>query len=338
MRASFCIRLLISAVLSICCAAAQTATSQIVSAANKFLATLDPGQRQKVVFAFDDQQQRQRWSNLPVQMVPRAGLSMKELSADQRSAAMALLASTLSARGFEKVQQIVEGDEMNKINSRNSPMFGKDLYFISILGTPSPKDPWMLQFGGHHLALNVTIAGEHGVLTPTLTGAQPAVYTMNGKTVRPLGGESDKAIALLNALDDNQKKQAILSYKLADLVLGPGKDGKTIQPEGLKAASMNEKQRAMLLDVMSEWANIVHDREAAARMAELKADINETWFAWSGPTTVTPGSNITAYYRIQGPHVVIEYAPQTLGGDPALHVHTMYRDPTNDYGKKYTGK
>jgi hypothetical protein len=53
---------------------------------------------------------------------------------------------------------------------------------------------------------------------------------------------------------------------------------------------------------------------------------------------VTPGKNITAYYRIQGPHLVIEYAPQTLGGDPAMHVHTMYRDPTNDYGRKFTAK
>ena len=40
------------------------------------------------------------------------------------------------------------------------------------------KTPWMLQFGGHHLALNITIAGERGVLTPTLTGAQPALYTL----------------------------------------------------------------------------------------------------------------------------------------------------------------
>ena len=81
-------------------------------------------------------------------------------------------------------------------------MFGKDLYYISILGTPSEKDPWMLQFGGHHLALNITIAGERGILTPTLTGAQPALYTIDGKTVRPLGQESDKALALLNALDE----------------------------------------------------------------------------------------------------------------------------------------
>jgi hypothetical protein len=156
--------------------------------------------------------------------------------------------------------------------------------------------------------------------------------------VRPLGAESDKALALLNALDENQKKQAILSYKLADLVLGPGQDGKTIQPEGLKASAMSDGQRVMLLDVISEWAGIIHESAAASRMAELKGEINETWFAWSGPTTAAPGKNITAYYRIQGPHLVIEYAPQTLGGDPSMHVHTMYRDPTNDYGRGLTVK
>ena len=129
-----------------------------------------------------------------------------------------------------------------------------------------------------HPALNVTIAGERGVLTPTLTGAQPALYTLDGKTVRPLGQESDKTLALLNVLDDAQRKQAILSYHLADLVLGPGQDGKTIQPEGLKASAMNERQRAMLLDVISEWADIIHESAAAARMANLKQ------------TSVTPGS------------------------------------------------
>lgn len=323
---------------SVTVARPQSATSRIVSAANTFLSTLDAKQRESVLFAFDNAKQRANWSNLPVTFVPRAGLSLKELNPAQRSAAMALVSSALSQRGFEKVQQIMEGDEITKIKEGNNPIFGKDLYYISILGQPSEKDPWMLQFGGHHLALNITIAGERGVLTPTLTGAQPALYTSNGKTVRPLGQESDKALALLNALNDDQKKQAILSYHLADLVLGPGQDGKTIQPEGLKASAMTDQERAMLLDVISEWASIIHESAAAARMAELKADINETWFAWSGPVTAKPGSSITAYYRIQGPHLVIEYAPQLLGGDPSLHVHTMYRDPTNDYGRGLTGK
>ncbi|HEY1756205.1 MAG TPA: DUF3500 domain-containing protein [Bryobacteraceae bacterium] len=377
MRIKHSVRTSILISLSLGVAMAQTATSRIVSAANTFLSTLDQKQRQSVLFAFDDEQQRQRWSNFPISIVPRAGLSMGELNPAQRSAAMALVSSALSQRGYEKVQQIMEGDEVLKStdggrggrgpggppngkgpggppngrgpggdgrkggppgNGGGGAQFGKDLYYISILGAPSEKNPWMLQFGGHHLALNITIDGDRGILTPTLTGAQPSLYTLNGKTVRPLGQESDKAMALLNALDENQRKQAILSYRLADLVLGPGQDGKTIQPEGFKASNMNEKQRAMLLDVISEWAGIIHESASAIRMAQLKAEINETWFAWSGPTTVPPGNNIAAYYRIQGPHVVIEYAPQQMGGDPSLHVHTMYRDPTNDYGRKPAAK
>lgn len=317
---------------------AQTSTTRIVRNANAFLATLDAAQRQRVVFAFDDEQQRVRWSNFPVQMVKRSGVSVGEMNAAQRAAGMALLSSALSPRGFQKVQEIMDADEVLKVGERNNPMFGKDLFFFSILGTPSETAPWMLQFGGHHLALNITVIGEKGVLTPSLTAAQPALYTLNGKTVRPLGQENDKAFALLSALDATQRAQAILPYRVADLVLGPGKDGKTIQPEGLKATSMSAKQRDMLLDIVSEWSGIVHESAAATRMAEIKAGLDATWFAWSGPTTVEPGKNGAAYYRIQGPAVVIEYAPQQMGGDPSMHVHTIYRDPTNDYGRKLVVK
>src|ERR1700728_2284676 len=215
-------------------------------------------------------------------------------------------------------------------------MFGSDLYYISFLGTPSTTNPWMLQFGGHHLALNITIAGSQGVLTPTLTGAQPAAFKLDGKTIRPLGRESDKALALLQFLDEKQRTQAVLPYTVADLVLGPGQDDKKIAPEGLMASAMNAGQQAMLLDLIGEWAGIMNESSAAARMAEIKADLSETWFAWSGAMTGEAGSNITAYYRIQGPHLVIEYAPQH--DEPTNHVHTIYRDPTNDYGHALTMK
>ena len=106
--------------LSLAAAMAQTATSRIVSAANAFLSTLDQKQRQSVLFAFDDEKQRARWSNLPTTMVPRAGLSMGELNAAQRSAALALVSSALSRQGFEKVQQIMEGDEVLKTAAKET--------------------------------------------------------------------------------------------------------------------------------------------------------------------------------------------------------------------------
>ena len=82
----------------------------------------------------------------------------------------------------------------------------------------------------------------------------------------------------------------------------------------------------------------MHESAAATRMTEIRAGLDQTWFAWSGPTTHEVGHNGTAYYRIQGPNLVIEFAPQRLGGDLTMHVHTIYRDPANDYGRKVTGK
>jgi hypothetical protein len=184
----------------------------------------------------------------------------------------------------------------------------------------------MIQFGGHHLAINVTIVGRDDVMTPSLPAAQPATYTLNGETVRPLGKENDKGFALVNALDAAQRKQAVLDYQVNDLVLGAGQDGKTIQPEGILASALTAAQQTMLLDLVHEWVGVLNDEAAAGRMAEIKAALPKTYFAWSGP--LTNGS--AAYFRIQGPTLVIEYAPQR----DITHIHTIYRDPTNDYGAK----
>jgi hypothetical protein len=185
----------------------------------------------------------------------------------------------------------------------------------------------MIQFGGHHLAINVTVVGTNTVMTPSLPAAQPAKYTLNGQTIRPLGHENDKGFALINALNAAQQKYAILNYEVKDLVLGPGADGKVIQPEGILASELDANQQAMLLDLVHEWVGILNDEAAAAKMAEIKANLPRTYFAWSGATK----NGGLAYYRVQGPTVVIEYAPQQGDTD---HIHTIYRDPTNDYGAK----
>ena len=313
---------------------ADTPTAGIASAAEKFLDTLSDDQRGKVVFDFRDDEQRRRWSNLPTAMSPRAGLRMGDLTESQRDAAKAVLAAALSPQGYEKVLQIVEGDEvLKRAGGGGRPLFGSDEYYLAFLGRPSAAEPWMIQFGGHHLGLNVTLVGEHGTLAPSHTGAQPAIYELEGKTVRPLGDETDKAFALVGSLDEEQRSRAILGVQMHDLVLGPGRDGPMIEPEGIKGSDLTEAQRAMLLDLAGEWTGILGDAFAEAKMEELKRNVAETWFAWSGPTE----KGAAAYFRIQGPTVLIEYAPQRLGGDPTNHLHTIYRDLTNEYGKQWWG-
>ena len=316
------------------------ATKRIVSAAQALLATLDDAGRAKVQFPFEGPQ-KARWSNLPSGIFQREGLRIADLTSTQRDAVRTLLTTALSRQGYEKAEAIMQGDEMLRQGApANGPgggrrggrpggpgggvNFGKDQYFLAFLGTPSTTQPWMLQFGGHHLAINLTMGGSQASMTPSLPAAQPATYTIEGRTVRPLGAENDKAFALINALDNAQRSQAILPYRVADLVLGPGQDGRTIQPEGIRASALTASQQAMLLELAREWAGIMHDAFATARMAEIKANLPNTYFAWSGPTT----NGSAAYFRVQGPTVVIEYAPQ--GG--VDHIHTIYRDPTNDYG------
>ena len=192
----------------------------------------------------------------------------------------------------------------------------------------------MIQFGGHHLAINITLAGDKGTLAPSHTAAQPARYEIEGKTVRPLGHETDKAFDLFSSLDENQKKKAVIGAQMRDLVLGPGRDGQMIQPEGIKGSDLTDKQREMLLDLAGEWTGIQNETFANGKMDEMKKNAADTWFAWSGPSE----KGGAAYFRIQGPTVFIEYAPQRLGGDPTNHIHTIYRDPTNDYGRSFTGK
>jgi hypothetical protein len=77
--------------------------------------------------------------------------------------------------------------------------------------------------------------------------------------------------ALINGLNEGQRKQAILNFKVADLVLGLGQDGKTIQPEGIKCSAMSATQQAMLVELVGEWAGIINEQAAGVRMAEVKA-------------------------------------------------------------------
>ncbi len=358
MKNSLSLLALMAAGFALNVAAEETkAAGETAAAAKTFLATLTGDQRSKVTYDFKDAAQRKNWSNLPTSFVKRGGLRLGDLTQEQRDAAMAVVEAALSPQGYAKVEEIMEGDEYLKKNDKGGgrrgpppgaggppgapkgpgrqggggPMFGHDEYYISFLGQPSTTEPWMIQFGGHHLAINITLAGAQGTLAPSHTAAQPARYEIEGKTVRPLGDETDKAFVLLSSLTEAQRKQAILGFEMRDLVLGPGRDGQTLQPEGIKGSDLTDKQREMLLDLASEWTAIQSEAFAKAKMEEMKKNIDETWFAWSGP--VEKGG--AAYFRIQGPTVIIEYAPQKLGGDPTNHIHTIYRDPTNEYGAQW---
>jgi hypothetical protein len=318
---------------------AQAATPKIVAAANAFLATLDSSQKSSVLFDWSNTAQKQRWSNFPEGLFQRAGLMWGNISEAQQNAWLALMQATLSAEGYNRVIAEWNADEalatQEGSGGGGGPQlsYGKKYYWVAIIGTPSETSPWQWQWGGHHVTVNATIVGSNISLTPSFIGVQPASYTSSGATVRPLGDIEDEAFALVTSLDATQQQAAILGSNYIDLVLGPGQDGKTIQSEGLPASQMTADQQAALLKLIGHYTGLVYDAAAAARLAEVKSTLDQTYLAWYGPTT--QGS--AAYFRVTGPTIVIEYSPQQMGGNAANHIHGIYRDPTNDYGAKYTG-
>ena len=314
-------------------------TARAAEAGKKFLAALTDEQRARALLDFKSSK-KSAWSNLPVAMVPRNGVRMGDLTQPQHEAAMRLLAMVLSKEGYQKAVDIMDADQQlvkgggkggkgkgGKGGKGGGAMFGKSQYYLALFGEPSTSQPWMVQFGGHHLGLNVTLVAKRFVLTPTHTGAQPAEFTRAGKTVRPLGGENDNAFDLVNSLDEKQRTQAVLSKRPQNLELGPGRDGKRIEPKGVKGSDLSAAQQAKLLDLIGEWVLIVPAESASARMAEIKVKLPETYFAWAGPTA----GGSAAYFRVQGPTLVIEYAPQ----GSTDHIHTVIRNPTDDYGVKW---
>lgn len=356
------------------CAQGGDANSRAVAAAKHFLSVLRDDQRAKAAISLDDPK-KAAWHNGPPSMVPRPGVKIADLDPQQRDAARDVIKAVLSPYGFEKVNNIMIADEYFGQNMGASFATGSNAYSIAIYGNPSPAEKWMIQWNGHHLGLNVTIAGKNNTMAPSLTGAYPNFFTTkDGKKMRVLGDETDRAFKLMASLSEEQKSQAVLPSVVEDLVLGPGQDGKTIQPEGVKASSLKADQKAMLLSLASAWVDIMNEQSAKQKMADIKSHLNETYFAWSGDTK----QGERAYFRVQGPTVFIEYAPQRNPGNgrgqgrgrgrgaatpppggtetpaasaapppaaPAAppgqitferdpnHVHTIYRDMTNEYGQ-----
>lgn len=323
--------------VSVTAVAADAQTTKVVAAANAFLGTLSAAQKAAVSFAYADAAQRQLWSNFPTGIVQRKGVKWGDLSAAQRTALTSLLASVLSADGLKMVQQQMNADEVLKTTDSGGGrlIFGAAEYYVSFLGTPSATAPWTLQFGGHHLAINATVVGSDITLAPSLTGGQPIKTTVNGKAVvivDKVPQEVKDSYAMLASLTAAQKAKAVISTQSIDLVLGPGQDGKTLQPEGLPGSAMTAAQKTQFLALITDRMGLLNANDLAPKLATIQKNLDQTYFAWYGPTTGT-GS---AYYRVTGPSVIIEFSPQSMGGDASNHLHNMYREPGNDYGAAWT--
>lgn len=298
----------------------------IVSAAKAFLESLDEGQRKKCMGDVKSPLRRE-WTNLPARK-DADGIPMSELNSDQVKLACDLMASLFSKQGFNKMRDIMLADDQLLKGGRPRQGFGTENFSVVIFGQPSETKPWCFQLDGHHVGTNVSMEGEKLTMSPSFIGTQPKAFTIAGKEYRPFKNETGIAHELAMSLSDDQVRQAVLGPSRARIVTGPGNDNLVPKAKGVPCSTFSQSQKKLLMSLISQWVGDLPKSHATKRMNKIESEIDQMKFSWNGNRK--PGSDVS--YTIQSPSLIIEYACQDLGGDPLDHLHSNYRDPTNEYG------
>jgi hypothetical protein len=300
---------------------------QMAAAAEAFLASLAPEQRQKARFDFADRE-RFNWHYIPRS---RNGLPLKAMDANQQRRARLLLEAGLSDRGYWKATTIMALEKvLGAIEGRGWPDRDPEKYYFSIFGQPSAAGTWAWRVEGHHLSLNITVVkGRLLADAPRFLGANPAEVRQGPLAgTRVLQKEEELARALVRSLDEGQRAQAVFSAQAyRDIVTGSRAMVAPPAPEGLPAVKMTAAQQAQLYALIERYAAAMPDEIARQRMARVEqASAEALFFGWAG--RLNPGE--PHYYRIQGPDFLIEYDNTQ---NDANHIHTVWRDFDGDFGR-----
>jgi len=192
-------------------------TREIVAALAAFKPLLNE-QQQKVLYQPFDYDHAIRWSNLPLGVVPRNGLRLGDLDAKQAAAARRVFEAALSACGLKLLDEIRLADDWLTAYDKRPIGWSGGNYFLTLLGTPGAKMPWMLQIGGHHLAYNFTFNGHSPGATPLFFGTEPIRFEIKGASYAPLDAQSGAMSRLAAAIAP--LPQARLSGTFTDVVKG----------------------------------------------------------------------------------------------------------------------
>lgn len=303
----------------------------VADAALAFIQALDAEQRTAATYAFDDPA-RSNWSNLPAGRLDfkRNGVRIGDLNAAQTEAMHRFLTMALSPTGYATVIGIVGAeDALAQAPQARRLQWSADNYWLAFFGEPTHSAPWAWQFGGHHLAINVTVADGRSYMSPSFLGVEPASYESDGAVIAPLAAQFEAGLALVNALDAATRATAVVRARSRALVTGAGQDGVIPTLEGARVGAWSAEQQRQLLDVIALWTGLLPEASAQDRLAEVQTALADTYFVWYGAVD----GNAEFYYRIQGPALIIEFSVEGNLGADGGHYHSIYRDPTNEYGR-----
>ena len=329
-----------------------SSASQMKESAMALISTLSAVDAEKAMYKLTDDSVRTNWSNLPASIVERFGVRVGDLSDEQRILFHDLIRASSSSQGYQKMAGIMWLDDIlheqsqerlaqnpdNEFFARLVESWSSDNYWFSFFGNPATDANWGWLLSGHHLAANFTVAGDKVGFTPTFLGAEP--YEVEKGPFagwRTLSHEVERGYELMQALSSEQRDKVLLDVDIPrDVLEGPGRKASLKRFEGLAVSDMTDAQQKLTWRLIEEYVRNADHDAAEAQLMEIDQDgLDKLFFSWIGPSD---DIDKRYYYRVHGPSILIEYIRERgVGGDrgAANHVHSIVRDPGNDYGEDW---
>jgi hypothetical protein len=311
--------------------AAPSDAASVEAAARTFLASLSPDGRDRASFPFSGAE-RTRWHWTVPTSVPRNGLSLGEMSLEQRRLALALLRASSSPTGYRKAVDIMAlQGVLQRMSPGSGDTFDADRYYVSVFGAPGAAR-WGWRFEGHHLSRHFTLVRDTLVAEPFFLGAWPtragSAYRSVARGERAMPREEDAAREIVLSLDGRLRRRAVFaSESLTDHVTQNAVRVKPLDQVGVVTGDLPSSAQRRVLEILRTYlanhpATMAHD--AFARIE--RAGLARTTFGWAGSTR--PG--VPHYYRLQGPTFLLEFDNSR---DSGTHIHSVWRDFDRDFGR-----
>ena len=320
--------------------------NEIKQAAVTLYSSLSQVQKMAGALGFNDTA-RMKWNNLPVGLRARVGVSIGNMTEDQRKQVHRILSVSLSSQGYLKATSIMHLDDLlnryfdslyfkKEINDTmhhmmQSLLWSHKNFYFAFFGQPTDS-VWGYKLEGHHLSVNFTFINDRLCVTPFFIGTDPAEYPNSEYAGwRVLGQEEDLGIKLITHLPPALQKKATMSTKVRQDIITAAESGKRLVDNwGVPGSEMTKEQQAVLQYIIREFVfNLEYDKAVIEYNKIIKAGVDKIYFGWIGAYD----EKVPHYYVLNGPTFIIEFDNNGGPRNGANHIHAIWREKGNEYGE-----